>query len=83
MNKLEDKAIGIVAEWKALCGGCLKPNMSDVPLALLTGYIRRAIQDERKMCADLVRAALKSGDDRDFEWGNKLLKSIRSLSSKT
>lgn len=82
MNRFEDKAKKVIAEWRALCGGCLKPNISDVPLSLLTGYIRRALQDEQKTCVALVKAALESGDDRDFDWGKKLLKKMRSLSEK-
>ncbi len=82
MNKLESKAVEVVAEWKAVSGGCLKPDISDVPLQLLAGYIRRALEGERKECIDLVKAALKSGDDRDFDWGNKLLKSMRSRTPK-
>lgn len=82
MNKLQAKAIGVVAEWQALCGGCLKPNISKVPMSLLYGYIRRALESERKECVSLVKAALKSGDDRDFDWGNKLLKSMRSRAPK-
>lgn len=82
MNKLESKAAAVVSEWKAICGGCLNPNISTVPLDLLAGYIRRALEGERKECASLVKAALDSTDDRDFEWGDKLLKSMRSRASK-